>query len=224
LICAGLGLAAERSDHTELPRSFPLWLADVEAIVAARKRKSRYRDVLTKPIQLKRPELGLWLHKDEIRRQAERAWLERFDSLRSYYGIRPGDPEHWKKLALCLIADHERGKLGVFLKRYGSEVKDPKYWQGLAICLACDHVPGLKMLPPKPGRPPNWNIGRAREFVRITDDLKKNWNLKSATSKAAKTMGLSLAPGSPQNLYRRSKRMIQQRRLASPRLDRGDES
>ena len=149
-----------------------MWLADVEAITATRKRKSRYRDALTKPLQLKRPELGLWLHHEEIRRQAEPAWLERFDQLRAHYDIGPEDREHWKKLALCLIADHERGNLGVFLKSYGSEVKDPRYWQGLAICLACDHVPGLRMLPPA-GRPTKWSTERAREFVRITDELKK---------------------------------------------------
>jgi hypothetical protein len=190
-----------------------MWLADVEAITATRKRKSRYRDALTKPLQLKRPELGLWLHHEEIRRQAEPAWLERFDQLRAHYDIGPEDREHWKKLALCLIADHERGNLGVFLKSYGSEVKDPKYWQELAICLACDHVPGLKMLPPKTGRPSKWSIKLAREFVRITDELKKKGSkLKDAASEAAKTMGLPRkSQGALENLYRRSKDTIQPR-------------
>jgi hypothetical protein len=199
-----------------------VWLADVEAIMAAGKRKSRYGDVLQKPIQLQRPELGLWLHKDEMRRQSERAWLERFDSLKAHYGIGAEDPESWQKLALCLISDHERGRLGVFLKSYGSEVKDPRYWQGLAICLARDHVPGLTMLPPKPGRPGEWSIERAQEFVRLTDDdLKKNGpglprrTLSRAVRNAAKTMGVHLtragaqkSGGTLENLYRRSKEMI----------------
>src|SRR5262249_7091216 len=107
----------------------------------------QYRGVLTKPIQLKRPELGLWLSGEEIRRQAERVWLERFDSLRAHYRISAEDPEHWQKLALCLVSDRVPGKLGVFLKGYGIRAKDPGYWQGLALCLASDHVPGLKMLP-----------------------------------------------------------------------------
>src|SRR5262249_42113679 len=185
-----------------------MWIADVEAITATRKRKSRYRDALTKPLQLKRPELGLWPHHEEIRRQAEPAWLERFDQLRAHYDIGPEDREHWKKLALCLIADHERGNLGVFLKSYGSEVKDPKYWQGLAICLACDHVPGLRRLPPV-GRPTEWSTERAREFVRITDELKKKGRrLRDAASEAAKRLGLSLAQGSPENRYRHSKKKV----------------
>jgi hypothetical protein len=191
-----------------------MWLADVEAIMAAGKRKSRYCDVLRKPIQLKRPGLGLWLHGDEIRHQTERVWSERFDLLRAHYGIGAEDPEHWQKLALCLISDHERGRLGVFLKSYGSKVKDTKYWQELAISLACDHVPGLKMLPPKTGRPREWSIERAQEFVRVTDDLKKNGHpLRRAVRKAAKAMGLSseLAEGSLENLYRRSKKKIQPR-------------
>jgi len=190
-----------------------MWLADVEAITATRKRKSRYRDALTKPLQLKRPELGLWPHHEEIRRQAERAWLKNFDLLKAHYGIGPEDPEHWQKLALCLISDHVNGTLGLFLKNYGSEVKDPKYWQRLAICLACDHVPGLKMLPPKPGRPSKWNIKLAREFVRITNELKKKGRkLKDAAREAAKTMGLPRkSEDTLANLYRRSKDMIQPR-------------
>src|SRR5262245_53877144 len=124
--------------------------------MAAGKRKSSYRGLLKKPIQLKRPELGLWLHEDEIRRQAGRAWSKKFDLLKTHYGIDPEDPEHWQKLTLCLISDYEHGTLGVFLKSYGSKVKDPKYWQGLAISLACDSVLGLKMLPPKTGRPREW--------------------------------------------------------------------
>ena len=97
--------------------------------------------------------------------------------------------------------------VGVFLKSYGSEVKDPKYWQELAICLACDHVPGLRMLPPA-GRPTKWSTERAREFVRITDELKKKKGrrLKDAASEAAKRLGLSLGHGSPENRYRYSKR------------------
>jgi hypothetical protein len=112
-----------------------------------------------------------------------------------------------------LIADHERGNLGVFLKSYGSEAKDPKYWQGLAICLACDHVPGLKRLPPKPGRPLKWSIKLAQEFVRLTDDLiKKGHPLKYAVHEAAKTLGLPRkSQGTLENLYRRSKDMIQPR-------------
>ena len=169
-----------------------MWLADVEAITATRKRKSRYRDALTKPLQLKRPELGLWLHHEEIRRQAEPAWLERFDQLRAHYDIGPEDSEHWKKLALCLIADHERGNLGVFLKSYGSEVKNPKYWQELVI-LACDHVPGLKRFLPKTGRPQKLSIKLAQEFVRLTNDLKKKGRPpEDAVREAAKTLGIHL--------------------------------
>jgi len=140
------------------------------------KRKSRYNDLLNKPIQLTRPKwpkLGLWLDDEEIRRQAEPTWLERFDLLRAHYGISPEDPQQWRKLALCLISDHEPRRLGAFLKSYGSKVKYPRYWQDLAICLACDHALGLRILRPKPGRPTKWSIEQAREFVRITDDLKK---------------------------------------------------
>jgi hypothetical protein len=218
-----------------------MWLADVEAMMAAGKRKSRYPDVLMKPIQLQRPELGLWLHGDEIRHQTERVRSERFDLLKAHYGIGVEDPEHWQKLALCLISDHERGRLGVFLKSYGSEVKDPKYWQWLAICLACDHVPGLKVLPPKTGRPREWNIKLAQEFVRVTDDLKKNGRpLKQAVSEAAKKMGIHLTRagtdkrvGTLENLYRQSKERIQPPRgtplgceldrVDDPRLKRLDE-
>jgi hypothetical protein len=66
--------------------------------------------------------VGLWLHEDEIRRQAGRAWSKNFDLLRAHYGIGPEDPEHWQKLALCLISDHERRTLGVFLKSYGFDL------------------------------------------------------------------------------------------------------
>jgi len=99
-----------------------MWLAELEAIMAARKRKARYPDVLKKPIQLKRLEVGLWLHVEELRRQAGRAWSKNFDLLRAHYGIGPEDPEHWQKLALCLISDHERRTLGVFLKSYGFDL------------------------------------------------------------------------------------------------------
>ena len=59
-----------------------MWLAELEAIMAARKRKARYPDVLKKPIQLKRLEVGLWLHVEELRRQAGRAYAGRFDERR----------------------------------------------------------------------------------------------------------------------------------------------
>jgi hypothetical protein len=208
-----------------------VWPAEVEAIMAARKRKARYPDVLEKPFQLQRPASGLWLREYEIRRQVGRAWSEKFDLLKTHYGIGAEDPDRWEKLALCLISDHERGMLGAFLKSYGNEVKDPKYWQGLAISLACNHVPGLKILPAKPGRPPKlgiepktgklqkWGFELAQEYVRTIDDLKeKGRRAKDAISEAAKRMGIHLtsagtlkSPGTLENLYRRSKDMIRPR-------------
>jgi hypothetical protein len=66
-------------------------------------------------------------------------------------------------------------KLLLLLEHYDIKQDDPARWEKLAFLIALDHVPGMKVVEyaPQRGAPlkPH-DISRARENVRIIDDIK----------------------------------------------------
>jgi hypothetical protein len=65
-------------------------------------------------------------------------------------------------------------KVPLLLAHYGIAPNDPDRWRALAFLLALDHVPGMQVIDrprPKRGAPQKWNLARAREFIRLIEQI-----------------------------------------------------